>query len=126
MFSLQRILGRGDRFFELLEASADDARRAGRAVRELIEAPENGHTLDQFIEFRKEDKRTREELSRMVYNTIITPFDRKDIDALSSSLSRISEVLKKFADRLLLLRAGVQVATGATLGKWNLQWVQAD
>ena len=104
MFSLQRIFGRGDRFFELLEASADEARRAAQAVRELIEAPDNGHTLDQFIEFRKEDKRIREEISRMVCNTFITPFEREDIDTLSSALSRISKVLKKFAERLLLLR----------------------
>jgi uncharacterized protein Yka (UPF0111/DUF47 family) len=104
MFSLQRIFGRGDRFFELLEASADEARCAARAVRKLIEGPDNGHTLDQFIEFRKEDKRIREEISRMVCNTFITPFDREDIDTLSIALSRISKVLKKFAERLLLLQ----------------------
>ncbi len=104
MFSLQRIFGRGDRFFELLESSADEARRAAQAVRRLIEAPENGQTLDQFIEFRKGDKRVHEEISRMVCNTFITPFDREDIDMLSSALSRISKVLKKFAERVLLLR----------------------
>lgn len=104
MFSLQRIFGRGDRFFELLESSADEARRAAQAVRRLIEAPDNGQTLDQFIEFRKGDKRVHEEISRMVCNTFITPFDREDIDMLSSTLSRISKVLKKFAERVLLLR----------------------
>ncbi len=104
MFSLQRIFGRGDRFFELLESSADEARRAAQAVRRLIEAPDNGQTLDQFIEFRKGDKRVHEEISRMVCNTFITPFDREDIDMLSSALSRISKVLKKFAERVLLLR----------------------
>jgi uncharacterized protein Yka (UPF0111/DUF47 family) len=104
MFSLQRIFGRGDRFFELLEASADEARRAAQAVRELIDGSDNGHTLDRFIGFRKEDKRIREELSRMVCNTFITPFEREDIDTLASALSRISKVLKKFAERLLLLR----------------------
>jgi hypothetical protein len=104
MLSLQRIIGRGDRFFDLLEASSNEARHAAQAVRELIESPENGHTLDQFIEFRKEDKRLREEISRRVCNTFITPFDREDIDALSSALSRISKVIKKFAERLLLLR----------------------
>jgi len=104
MFSLQRIFGRGNRFFELLESSADEARRAAQAVRRLIEAPDNGQTLDQFIEFRKGDKRVHEEISRMVCNTFITPFDREDIDMLSSALSRISKVLKKFAERVLLLR----------------------
>ncbi|MEI8373666.1 MAG: DUF47 family protein [Planctomycetota bacterium] len=109
MFSLQRIFGRGDRFFELLEASAGEAKRATQAIRELIEAPDNGHTLDQFIEFRKEDKRIHEEISRMLCNTFITPFEREDIDTLSSALSRISKVLKKFAERMLLLRPHFKV-----------------
>ena len=104
MLSLQRILGRGDRFFELLEASADEARRAAQAVGKLIEGSEDGQKLDQFVEFRKEDKRIREEISRLVCNTFITPFEREDIDTLSSALSRISKVLKKFAERLLVLR----------------------
>jgi uncharacterized protein Yka (UPF0111/DUF47 family) len=108
MFSLQRIIGRGDRFFDLLEASAEEARRAAQAARVLVEAPEDGQTLDQFIGFRKEDKRIREEISRMVCNTFITPFEREDIDALSSALSRIPKVIKKFAERLLLLRPYVR------------------
>jgi uncharacterized protein len=104
MLSLQRLLGRGDRFFDLLEASADEASRAAQAVRGLVEAPGDNPSLDPFIVFRKEDKRIREEISRLVCNTFITPFEREDIDALSSALSRISKVLKKFAERLLLLR----------------------
>ena len=104
MFSLQRIFGRGDRFFELLEASAGEARRSAHAICELIDTHENGHTVDRFVEFRKEDKRIRDEISRMVCNTFITPFDREDIDTLSIALSRISKVLKKFAERLLLLQ----------------------
>jgi len=104
MFSLQRIFGRGNRFFELLEASADEIRRAARAVRKLIEAPDDGHTVDQFVEFRKEDKRISGEISRLVCNTFITPFEREDIDTLSSALSRISKMVQKFAERLLLLR----------------------
>ncbi len=109
MFSLQRLIGRGDRFFDLLEASADEARRSAQAVRELIEAPGNGQTLERFISFRKEDKRIREEISRLVCNTFITPFEREDIDALSSALSRIPKVIKKFAERLLLLRSHFKV-----------------
>jgi hypothetical protein len=109
MFSLQRIIGRGDRFFNLLEASADEARGSAQAVRELIEAPGNGQSLERFISFRKEDKRIREEISRLVCNTFITPFEREDIDALSSALSRIPKVIKKFAERLLLLRPHFKV-----------------
>jgi uncharacterized protein Yka (UPF0111/DUF47 family) len=109
MFSLQRIIGRGDRFFDLLEASAEEARRSAKAVCELIEAPGNGQTLERFISFRKEDKRIHEEIGRLVCNTLITPFEREDIDALSSALSRIPKVIKKFVERLFLLRPHFKV-----------------
>jgi hypothetical protein len=49
MFSLQRLIGRGDRFFDLLEASADEARRSAQAVRAPIEAPGNDRTLERFL-----------------------------------------------------------------------------
>jgi uncharacterized protein Yka (UPF0111/DUF47 family) len=103
MFSLQNLIGRDERFFELLENSADEVKRAAQAVRELVESPKDDHKLDQFLEFRKTDKRICDELNRMVCNTFITPFEREDIDTLSSALSRISKVIKKFAERLLLL-----------------------
>ncbi len=98
------MLGRSDRFFELLEAIANDAQLAARAVRELIEAPQDCHSMDRFVAYRKEDKRLREEIGRMVCHTLITPFEREDIESLSSVLSRISKSLKKFAERMLLLR----------------------
>jgi uncharacterized protein Yka (UPF0111/DUF47 family) len=103
MFSLQNLIGRDNRFFELLEASAGEVKRAALAVRDLIEAPENGHKLTVFVEFRKADKRICDQINRMVCNTFITPFEREDIDILTGALSRISKVIKKFAERLLLL-----------------------
>ncbi len=109
MLSLQRLIGRGDRFFDLLEASADEARRSAQAVRELIKAPGNGQSLERFVGFRKEDKRIREQISRLVCNTFITPFEREDIDALSCALSRIPKVIKKFAERLFLLQPHFRV-----------------
>ena len=109
MFSLQRLIGRNDQFFDLLESSADEARRSAQALRELIEIPGNGERLELFIDARREDKRTREEISKLICNTFITPFEREDIDALSSALSRIPKVLKKFAERLILLREHVDV-----------------
>jgi len=104
MLSLQRLIGSGDRFFDLLEASAEEARRAAEAVSDLVETPENGHSLEKFIGFRKEEKRIHEQIGRLVCNTFITPFEREDIEELSSALSRIPKVIKKFAERLLLLR----------------------
>jgi uncharacterized protein Yka (UPF0111/DUF47 family) len=109
MFSLQRFVSRGDRFFDLLEASAEEARNSSRALMELIEHPDADQTLKQFVLRRKEDKRIHEEIAKLLCNTFVTPMDREDIDALSSVLSRIPKVIKKFAERLFILRQHVNV-----------------
>jgi uncharacterized protein len=109
MFSLQRLIGRDDQFFDLLEASADEARFSARALVELIHATDDGHTLDEFAMHRREDKRIREAISQKLCNTFITPLEREDIDALSSALSRIPKVIKKFAERLIFLRSHINL-----------------
>jgi uncharacterized protein Yka (UPF0111/DUF47 family) len=109
MFSLQRFVSRGDRFFDLLEASAEEARHSSRALMELIEHPDADQSLKEFVLRRKEDKRIHEEIAKLLCNTFVTPMDREDIDALSSVLSRIPKVIKKFAERLFMLRRHVNV-----------------
>jgi uncharacterized protein Yka (UPF0111/DUF47 family) len=109
MFSLQRFVSRGDRFFDLLEASAEEARHSARALRELIDHPDDSLSLKEFVLRRKEDKRIHEEIAVLLCNTFVTPMDREDIDALSSALSRIPKVIKKFAERLFMLRRHVNV-----------------
>jgi uncharacterized protein Yka (UPF0111/DUF47 family) len=109
MFSLQRFVSRGDRFFDLLESSAEEARHSSRALMELIDHPDDSLSLKEFVLRRKEDKRIHEEIAKLLCATFVTPMDREDIDALSSCLSRIPKVIKKFAERLFMLRRHVNV-----------------
>lgn len=109
MFSLQRFLSRGDRFFDLLEASAEEARHSANSLAVLLSKPDDQQLLDDFASHRREDKRIREEINMLVCNTFITPLEREDIDHLSSVLSRIPKVIKKFAERLLMLRTFLHV-----------------
>jgi len=103
MFSIQRILSNGDRFFDLLEASAEEARQSVEALLELIHSPYEGRTMEKLILRRRQNKRSTEDLTELLCSTFITPLEREDIEALSSALSRIPKVVKKFAERLLLL-----------------------
>ena len=105
MFSLQRLLSNGDRFFDLLEASAEEARQSVVAVVELIKAPEDGVTLENLLARRRQEKRLAEELTALLCSAFVTPLEREDIETLSSALSRIPKVAKKFAERLLLSRS---------------------
>lgn len=57
MFSLQRLLSKSDRFFNLLEASAAEAQQSVQALLELIDANQDPQALDHFSQRRREDKR---------------------------------------------------------------------
>jgi uncharacterized protein Yka (UPF0111/DUF47 family) len=109
IFSMRSLVGRGDQFFDLLEASAEEARRSALALAEFLRHPDNGSVMEEFDKHRREEKRLHEQISLLLCNTFITPLDREDIDALSGRLSRIPKVIKKFAERLVLLRAHIDV-----------------
>jgi uncharacterized protein Yka (UPF0111/DUF47 family) len=108
MFSLQRLFSRSDKFYDLLEAGAEDARQAVAALVELLKSPHDGRDLEEFIQRRRHTKRISEELTALVCSTFVTPLEREDIEALANALTRISKVIKKFAQRLLLLPGQLQ------------------
>lgn len=106
MLSLQRFLSKGHRFFDLLEASAEEARQSVLALIELIHAPQDGRTLKKFIQSRRQEKQLGEQITALLCSTLITPLEREDIEDLSNAVSRITKLTKKFAQRFLLLQAG--------------------
>jgi uncharacterized protein Yka (UPF0111/DUF47 family) len=108
MFSLQRLLGKSDRFYDLLEASANEARLSVRALVELLDAPVERHTLDEFILSRRKEKRIAEEISTMLCKTFVTPLEREDIEALSSALYKIPKTVEKFSERMLVSQASLR------------------
>ena len=108
MFSLQKLLGHDDVFFDLLEKSAEEARESVRLLVRLLGTPgSGGAALDEFALLRKKDKRITEELSTRLTQTFVTPLEREDIEALSTALYKIPKTLEKFGERLLLSRAQV-------------------
>jgi uncharacterized protein Yka (UPF0111/DUF47 family) len=101
MFSLQKLIGGDEIFFELLEKSAQEARESVQLLVKLLQAPSVG-SLDDFALLRKKDKRITEEISARLTTTFVTPLEREDIEALSVSLYKIPKTLEKFGERLLL------------------------
>ena len=71
-FSLQRLVGGGEVFFDLLEQSAGEAQASSQLLLKLLSAPGQG-SLDDFALLRKKDKRITEELSQRLTTTFSTP-----------------------------------------------------
>ena len=101
MFSLQKLLGKEDKFFTLLEASAEEARTSVQALVKLSKTIDNPPLVDEFAYARKKDKQITREISAAVYTTFITALEREDIEELSTALYKIPKMIDKFTTRLL-------------------------
>lgn len=102
MFSLQKLLGKDDKFFELLEASAEEGRTSVQALKRILTNPSVTPTLDEFVASRRKEKQIAHEISELVCRTFVTTLEREDIEALSHALYRIPKTVEKFAERFIL------------------------
>src|SRR5437867_13288528 len=102
MFSLQKLLGKDDKFFTLMEGSAEEAKRSILSLVEMVKTAEEKRSLDEFIQSRRQEKRLTQELTEHLCRTFVTPLEREDIEALSSALYRIPKTAEKFGERYLL------------------------
>src|SRR3954464_15633640 len=102
MFSLQQVIGKDDKFFQLMEGSAEEARASIEALGKLLKHPDGARSLDAFAEIRRKDKLITQELSEHLCKTFVTPLEREDIEALSNALYKIPKTVEKFGERLLL------------------------
>jgi len=118
MFSLQTIFGKGDKFYGLLEASAEAAHESATALVHMFSALPKASSLDEFVLARKREKALTAQISQELVNTFVTALDREDIEALSAALNKITKAISKFAERYSLAadRLGdIDFATRAAL-----------
>lgn len=108
MFSLQNLLGKPDTFFDLLEASAQEARTSVDALVKLAANPNQTSLSYEFIESRRKEKELRARISEAVFTTFVTALEREDIESLANALYRIPKTVEKFGERLLLTPQHVQ------------------
>ena len=101
MFSLQKLLGKEDKFFTLLEASAEAARTSVQSLVKLSKTLDKPMAFDEFAYTRQKDKEITNQISTAVYTTFITALEREDIEELSNALYKIPKTVDKFTTRVL-------------------------
>src|SRR5205814_10050565 len=105
MFSISRFLGHDEKFFDLLEASAQQADSSVHHLIDLLaklEKSESMSDLAAFVESRHEDKRITQQLTEELSKTFVTPLEREDIQALASALYKIPKTVEKIGERILI------------------------
>ena len=103
MISFQRLLGREDEFFQLLEASATEACHAVTALATILSTPNTTPTLHAFADARRKNKEITNRIGEMLITTFVTPMEREDIESLAASLYKIPKTVEKFAERYSLV-----------------------
>jgi uncharacterized protein Yka (UPF0111/DUF47 family) len=102
MFSLQKLFGKDDPFFLLLEESAQESQNSVQALKRILQNPSMTPTLDEFIASRRKEKQLATEIRELLVKTFVTALEREDIEQLSHSLYKIPKTIEKFAERYIL------------------------
>ena len=117
MWSIQKILCRDQKFYDLLEASAQQADASVHhliALLERLEQKESPQSLEEFVHSRRKDKQITQQLTEELCKTFITPLEREDIQALSTALYKIPKTVEKIGERVLICPEDLQ---GRSFGK---------
>ena len=105
MFSIRQFFGHDEKFFDLLEASAQQADSSVHhlvALLTKLERHESPESLEEFVHSRRKDKEITQELTEQLCKTFITPLEREDIQALAAALYKIPKTVEKIGERILI------------------------
>jgi uncharacterized protein Yka (UPF0111/DUF47 family) len=102
MFSLQKLLGKDDKFFDLLEASAAEARHCVQALNRILSKPTEVPKLEEFHAAKEADKRITAQINEALITTFVSQLEREDIEVLSASLYKIPKTVEKISERFII------------------------
>lgn len=105
MISFQKLFGKTDVFYDLLEASAAQARHSVQTLNKLLSQPADpSQTIDAFSATRREDKKITRQIDEALCKTFVTELEREDIEALANALYKIPKTVEKIAERVFICR----------------------
>jgi uncharacterized protein Yka (UPF0111/DUF47 family) len=129
MLSLKKLLGKDDKFFDLLEAGAEEAKASidlfAAFLKKIASSSATGISLDEFIQTRRKEKRIRDTMIEELSKTFVTPLEREDIEALSFALYRIPKQVEKIVERLSIYPGRVPHAAFQRQAELLLQAAEA-
>jgi uncharacterized protein Yka (UPF0111/DUF47 family) len=105
MFSIRKFLGHDTKFFDLLEASAQQADASVHHLIALLgklEQHDSPQSLEEFVSSRRKDKQITQELTEQLCKTFVTPLEREDIQGLGAALYKIPKTVEKIGERILI------------------------
>jgi uncharacterized protein len=102
MISLQKFFGKTDIFYDLLEASAEEARASVESLIQLVAQNPGDRSMDALILARRKDKAITEKIDEALCRTFVTDLEREDVEALSNAIYKIPKTVEKIAERIMI------------------------
>lgn len=106
MISIQKLFGKDDKFFSLLEASAEQGRNGIAALSTVLSG--GTVTVDAIHATKEADKKITEQINEALVVSFATQLDKEDIEVLNHALYRIPKTVEKFAERFAISSAQVK------------------
>lgn len=114
MISLQKFFGKDDKFFDLLEASAQEARHCVEVLNKILSQPGVTPKLEEFHAAKEKDKKITEQINEAIVTTFVSQLEKDDIEVLSAALYKIPKTVEKIAERFII---SVTVMQGVSFSK---------
>lgn len=102
MFTVQKFFSKDDKFYDLLEASAEESRHSVQVLNRVLAHPEKIPSLTEFHQSKEAEKHIIEQISEALIDTFVAELEREDIEALSEVLYKIPKTVEKFAERFIV------------------------
>ena len=109
MISFKKLLGKEEKFYDLLEASAEEAKVSTSLLVKILthEGAAQASSIHEIIRARRKDKQITQRITEELCKTFVTPLEREDIESLSIALYRIPKTVEKLVERLIICPARV-------------------
>ncbi len=92
-------------FFDLFVEEGENALRAARLLKEMLEKwPEDGGLSRDILKAEQEGDRITHDIIQRLNTTFVTPIDREDIHTLATQLDDIVDYIEEVADFMGLYR----------------------
>ena len=105
---LHALLPKDDKFFKFFEKDVDNLQNAAKVFRDLMSNAISKEERAQKIKRIEEIEHIGDEITHQIFSELgasfITPFDREDIHALTSTLDDILDFIQGAATRIVLYR----------------------
>lgn len=101
----ERFIPKENKFYPLLSQMADVILSASELIIACVQAKDHNEAVELYKKVKDQERRGDKIQSKIfeeLNNTFITPFDREDIDALSSKMDDVIDHINSCAKRIML------------------------